>query len=118
MNLKMLKAKLHRATVTDANPNYVGSITIDRDLMDAVGILEYEAVLICDVTNGARSETYVLEGKRGSGIICVNGASAKIINKGDIVIILCFEYLLKDEAADNEPKMILLDENNRVVKKL
>jgi aspartate 1-decarboxylase len=118
MNLKMLKAKLHRATVTGAKPHYIGSITIDSDLMDAVGILEYEAVLVCDVTNGARSETYALAGKRGSGIICVNGASAKIINEGDIVIILCFEYLLKDEVADNEPKMILLDENNRIVRKL
>jgi len=118
MNLKMLKAKLHRATVTESKPNYIGSITIDRDLMDAAGILEYEAVLICDITNGARSETYALGGARGSGIICTNGATAKIINKGDIVIILCFEYLLKDEVADNEPKMILLDENNRIVRKL
>jgi len=110
----LLKSKIHRATVTEANVNYTGSITIDRSLMDKVGIVEYEKVLVVDNTNANRLETYVIEGKKDSGIICMNGAAAHLIKKGDSITIMAFE--LSDKAAS--PKKILVDEKNRFAKNI
>ena len=110
---KMLRAKIHRATVTDANLDYAGSITIDRDLMDAAGLAEWECVLVANLTNGTRHETYVIAGERGSGTICVNGAAAHLVNVGDMVIIMCFALLDEAERAEHRPAVILVDEKNR-----
>lgn len=108
----VLKSKIHKAIVTEADLNYIGSITIDKTLMDLVGLIEYEKVLVVDNTNGARLETYVLEGKENSGIICMNGAAAHLIKKGDEVIIMAFEITNK---APN-PKQILVDKENKLTK--
>lgn len=107
----VLRSKIHRAYVTDNNPDYVGSVILDRELMDKVDLWDYEKVLICNVTNGNRWETYALPGKRGSGEVSVQGAGAKLCAKGDCLIILSFE------ASDRpiEPKMILVDKENRFV---
>ena len=118
MFLKMLRAKIHRATVTQADIDYIGSITIDPDLYDAVGVLPYEEVLVADLSNGARFETYVMQGQRGSGVICVNGAAAKLVTAGDRIIIMAFAYVTPDEAKDLQPKVVLVDEKNRIVRKL
>jgi aspartate 1-decarboxylase len=118
MILNMLKAKIHRATVTEANVNYVGSITIDKELMDAVGILPNEQVQVVDNNNGARLVTYAIEGKAGSGVICLNGAAALLVNPGDIVIIMAFAGMTEEEARNNKPKVILVDENNKIQKVL
>ena len=118
MLLKKLPAKIHRASVTEARIDYVGSITIDEDLMDAVGILAGECVLVSDMTDGARFETYVMAGSRGSGVICINGAAARLVNEGDEVIIMAFAYIEADKAADLKPLIVLVDENNRITKKL
>lgn len=107
----VLRAKIHRAFITDANPDYIGSIIVDRDLMEKVDLWEFEKVLICDVTNGNRWETYVLPGERGSGTMSVQGAGAKLCQKDDCVIILSFE--VTDKPID--PKMILVDRENRFV---
>ncbi len=114
MLLKMLRAKIHQAVITEACVDYVGSITIDRDLMDAVGILPGECVLVADLTDGARFETYVFEGARGSGVICVNGAAARLVDVGDKVIIMAFAYASIDEAAQLKPKVALIGENNSI----
>ena len=98
MTLEMLKSKIHRATVTQAELNYVGSITIDETLMEAAGIFEYEKVQIADVDNGSRFETYVIAGERGSGIICLNGAAARMVSTGDKVIIMCYAQMTPQEA--------------------
>ena len=111
----MLKSKIHRATVTQADLHYVGSITIDRDLMEAADILPYELVHVLDVDNGSRLETYAIEGERGSGEICINGAAARLISPGDIVLILSYEAVRDEEARDIHPKILLVDEANRVV---
>lgn len=110
----MLKAKIHRATVTEANLHYQGSITIDRDILDAAGILPYEKVTVVDVTNGARLETYTIAGGRGSGTICLNGAAAHLIHHDDVVIII--SYCLADEAEAKliKPTVVFVDEKNRV----
>ena len=110
----MLKSKIHRATVTDADLNYIGSITIDEDLIEKAGFMPGEKVLVVDNTNGARAETYVMAGERSSGIIGMNGASAHIIQQGDQVIIMGFE--LTDKPI--QPKLVLVDENNRFVRYL
>lgn len=115
MTLTMLKSKIHRATVKEANLDYVGSITVDPLLLEAAGILEYEKVAVVDVTNGARLETYTIEGERGSGMICLNGAAAKLINKGDIVIIMAYAQVSEDEAKTMKPKVVFVDENNKPV---
>lgn len=115
MTLTMLKSKIHRATVVEANLDYVGSITVDPDLLEAAGILEYEKVTVVDVTNGARLETYTIEGERGSGMICLNGAAAKLINKGDIVIIMAYAQVSENEAKTMKPKVVFVDENNKSV---
>ncbi len=107
----LLRSKIHRANVTQTNADYIGSVAIDRDLMDKVDLWDYEKVMICDVTNGARWETYVLPAERGSGTISVQGAGAKLCQTGDCVIILSFE--VSDRPL--EPKMILVDQDNRFV---
>ncbi|HCF61988.1 MAG TPA: aspartate 1-decarboxylase [Myxococcales bacterium] len=115
MLLFMMKSKLHRATVTGANLNYVGSVTIDRELMDAVGIVENERVQIVNNNNGARLETYVIAGEPGSRAICLNGAAARLVQPGDRVIVIAYAMLSEDEARTHRPKVALLDEKNRVV---
>lgn len=110
----MMKSKLHRATVTAANLDYVGSITIDRDLMDAADLLAHEKVQVVDNNNGARLETYVIEGARGSGTICLNGAAARLVQPGDIVIIISYAELEDAEARSWDPAVVLLGEGNRI----
>ena len=105
MMLNMLKGKIHRATVVQAELDYVGSITVDQDLLDAAGILEYEKVQIVDVNNGSRFETYTISGERGSGMICLNGAAARCVSTGDKVIIMCYAQLSAEEAKTHKPHM-------------
>jgi|UniRef100_UPI00402A7BE9 aspartate 1-decarboxylase len=112
----MMHGKIHRATVTEANLNYVGSITIDEDLLDAAGILPGEKVQIVNNNNGARLETYTIPGKRGSGVICLNGAAARCALEGDIVIIIAYAQMDEKEAKDLEPKVVLVDKRNHIVK--
>ena len=114
MQRTMMKSKIHRATVTDADLNYRGSITIDRDLMDASDLLEFEQVHIVDVNNGARFETYVIEGPRGSGTICLNGAAARLVQRGDKVIIISYGAYDSSELATYTPTVVHVDENNRI----
>jgi len=116
--LKVLRAKIHRATVTEAVIDYVGSITIDRELLDASGILPGECVLVADMTDGARFETYVFEGEPGSGTICINGAAARLVDVGDEVIVMAFGYMEPQEARDFKPGVVLVDSSNRIVQKL
>jgi aspartate 1-decarboxylase len=111
--ITVLKSKLHRAVVTDADLNYVGSITIDEALMEAADIVPFEKVQVVN-NNGARFETYVIKGERGSGTICVNGAAARLVQKGDVVIILSYCSVSREEAADARPTIVLLDEQNRI----
>ena len=115
MLLTMLKAKIHRAVITEANLNYVGSITIDKDLMDAAGILEYEQVHIVDINNGSRFETYVIAGSRGSGIICLNGAAARLVHQGDRIIIMAYCHVEATAAQDYSPVVIFVDEQNKII---
>lgn len=110
----MMTSKIHRATVTQADLNYVGSITIDADLLDAVGLLPNEKVHIVNNHNGARFETYTIAGERGTGVICLNGAAARLVQPGDIVIIIGYSYMTMEEAQKNVPKVAILDENNKV----
>lgn len=112
----MMKSKIHRATVTDANLNYVGSITIDRDLMDAADLLPNERVQVVNNNNGARLETYVIEGERGSGVICMNGAAARLAQPGDILIIISYATMSDEEARQYVPRVVLVDQANRIVK--
>ncbi len=114
MKLHMLKSKLHRATVTEANLNYVGSITIDRKLMEQANLLEYERVLVVNINNGSRLETYVMTGESGSGIICLNGAAARYVQVGDKVIIMAFCELDEQEAECHEPTVVFLKDDNSV----
>lgn len=112
----MMHGKIHRATITEANLEYVGSITIDEDLLDAAGILPGEKVQIVNNNNGARLETYTIAGERNSGVICLNGAAARCAMKGDIVIIIAYAQMDEKEARTLKPKVVLVDENNRIVK--
>jgi aspartate 1-decarboxylase len=114
MRRHMMKSKLHRATVTDANLHYEGSITIDSDLLDAADILPHEQVHVWDVTNGSRLVTYALAGPRGSGTVCVNGAGAHLIKTGDVVIIATYADFEDAEARRHEPRVVFLGEGNRV----
>ena len=114
MTMEMLKGKIHRATVVQAELNYVGSITVDQDLLDASGILEYEKVQIVDIDNGSRFETYTISGERGSGMICLNGAAARCVSTGDKVIIMCYAQMDQDEARGFKPHVVFVDENNHV----
>lgn len=114
MTFQMLKGKIHRATVTQAALDYVGSITIDEDLMDAAGILEYEKVQIVDVNNGSRFETYTIAGERGSGVICLNGAAARCCSVKDKVIIMSYVDLTPEEARNHKPSVVFVDEINKI----
>jgi aspartate 1-decarboxylase len=114
MRRTMMKSKLHRATVTEANLEYVGSITIDRDLMDAADLLPNEKVQVVDNNNGARLETYVIEGSRGSGVICLNGAAARLVQPGDNVIIISYAELEDAEARAWEPTVVFVGEGNEI----
>jgi aspartate 1-decarboxylase len=111
----MLKSKIHRARVTRCNVDYEGSITIDKDLIEAADLLAYEKVDVLDINNGARFHTYVIEGERGSGEICLNGAAARIVAKGDIVIILSYHVVTDDEAVTATPRLVYVDSENRII---
>ena len=113
----MLKGKLHRATVTEANLNYIGSLTLDEDLMDAAGFREYEKIQVLDVTNGNRIETYIIRGTRGSGKVCINGAAAHLIHKDDQVIILAYCQLDEVEAQNHAPKIVHVNTENKIILK-
>lgn len=112
MRRTMMHGKIHRATITDANIDYVGSITIDPVLYESAGILPYEKVHVVDVNNGARFETYVIEGKRDSGDMCVNGAAARLVQPGDKVIVIAYAEMENEEAMSLVPKVVLVDEDN------
>lgn len=113
----MFKSKIHRATVTDADLHYEGSITIDKELMDAAGILPYEKVDIYNITNGSRFSTYTIEGRPGSGEICLNGAAARLVQPGDMVIIVSYGLYDEEELKDLKPVVIQVDEKNRIIRK-
>jgi aspartate 1-decarboxylase len=114
MLLTLFRSKIHRATVTEANLNYMGSITIDKALLEAAGIFPYERVQVVNVNNGARLETYVLEGERDSGTVCLNGAAARLAHPGDIVIIIAYALVTPEEAAAHKPTVVMVDARNRV----
>ena len=116
MNLEMLHGKIHRANVTQAELNYVGSITVDTDLLEAAGICEYQKVQIVDIDNGQRFETYTIAGESGSGTICLNGAAARCVSVGDKIIIMSYAVCDEKEAKQHKPKVVFVDENNRVVR--
>lgn len=115
MKRTMMHGKIHRATVTDGNVDYVGSITLDADLIEAAGILEFEKVHVVDVDNGARLETYVIKGERGSGDVILNGAAAHLVKKGDRVIVIAYGEMDEAEARALKPRIVLVDESNRPV---
>ena len=115
MRRRMMKSKIHRATVTDADLHYVGSITIDRDLMDLADLIEYEQVAVVDVDNGARLETYVIAGERGSGSICLNGAAARLVAPGDRVIIISYAEYADTELEGYEPTVVHVDRSNHAI---
>lgn len=110
----MMNGKIHRATVTEANLNYVGSITIDEDILDAVGMIANEKVQIVNNNNGARFETYIIPGERGSGVICINGAAARLAQPGDIVIIISYAIVLEEKLSSHQPKVAIMGENNTI----
>ncbi|MFQ9515755.1 MAG: aspartate 1-decarboxylase [Eubacterium sp.] len=116
MQINMLKSKIHRATVVQSELDYVGSITIDEALMEASGIYEYEKVQIADVDNGNRFETYVIAGEKGSGMICLNGAAAHMVNIGDKVIIMSYAQMTPEEIKDNQPKVVFVDDHNQITR--
>jgi aspartate 1-decarboxylase len=111
----MLKSKIHRATVTQADLHYVGSVTLDRDLMDEADLLPGEQVAIVDIDNGARLETYVIEGPRGSGVVGINGAAARLVHEGDLVIIISYASVTDAEARELQPRVVFVDADNRIV---
>ncbi len=115
MERKMLKSKIHRAVVTGADLHYEGSVTIDKELLEAADIIPYEAVSIWNVTNGNRFETYAIEGERGSGVICINGAAARMVAPKDLVIIACFVNMNDVEARNHEPRLVFVDDQNRMI---
>lgn len=116
MLLEMFKSKIHRATVTEAELFYEGSITIDKDLLDAANILPYEKVQVVNLNNGSRLETYTLEGEKGSGIICLNGPAARLGCVGDEVIIITYATMTEEEAKNYKPKIVLVDKQNKISK--
>lgn len=113
--IEVLKSKIHRAKVTEANLNYVGSITLDEDLMDAAGLFEYEKVTVVNVNNGERLDTYVIKGKRKSGVICLNGAAARKCQSGDLVIVMAYTYLTPEELKKHHPKVIMPDSSTNLL---
>jgi aspartate 1-decarboxylase len=115
MQRTMFSAKIHRATVTHADLHYVGSVTVDADLLDAADLLPGEKVAIVDVTNGARLETYIIEGERGSGVLGINGAAAHLIGVGDVVILIAYQSMSDDEARKFRPRVVHVDARNRIV---
>src|SRR3954468_5008182 len=115
MRRRMMKSKIHRATVTDANLNYVGSITIDRELMELGDLYEYEQVAVVDIDNGARFETYVIEGDRGTGTVCLNGAAARLVQPGDKIIIISYADYEDTELDGFEPTVVHVDTDNRAL---
>ena len=117
MNITLLKSKIHRAKVTQADIDYVGSITIDTDLLRESGIMEYEKVQIADVNNGNRFETYTIAGEAGSGIICLNGAAAKCVNVGDTIIIMAYADMTPEEAREHKPSVLFVDDHNKLIRK-
>lgn len=116
MNLTMLKGKIHRAVVKQAELHYVGSITVDPMLLEAAGILEYEMVQIVDVENGSRFETYTIAGEAGSGMICLNGAAARQVAVGDHIILMSYAQMTPKEAAEHHPKVVFVNEENQIVR--
>lgn len=110
----LLNGKIHRATVTEADLNYVGSVTIDQDILDAANIAVHEKVQIVNNHNGARFETYTIAGQRGSGVICLNGAAARMVQTGDVVIIMSYVQISNDELAQHRPNVLIMDERNRI----
>jgi len=116
MERMMLKGKIHRATVTDANLDYEGSITVDQKLMEAADIIQFEQVHIYNVSNGNRFETYCIEGPPGSGTICLNGAAARMVSRGDLVIIAAYGLMNAEEIKSHKPKLVYVDAQNRIVK--
>lgn len=114
MEITMLKSKIHRATVTQAELDYVGSITIDGDLLDKAGILEYEKVQVVDINNGNRFETYTIRGESGSGIICLNGAAARCVQKNDKIIIMAYAQMSPQEAQQMRPTVVFVDDKNKI----
>lgn len=112
---EFLESKIHRATVTDANLEYVGSITIDETLMVAAGMKEWQKVEILDVNNGERFQTYIIKGAPDSGVICLNGAAARKVQKGDKVIIVTYAMLTEEEISSHEPKIVIVDDNNKII---
>ena len=116
MNLTMLKGKIHRATVVQAELNYVGSITVDEELLEKAGIREYELVQVVDVDNGNRLETYTIAGERGSGMICLNGAAARCVSVGDKVILMAYASMDEEEAKTHKPKVVFVDDDNHVAR--
>jgi len=114
MNITMLYSKLHRATVTDANLNYVGSITIDQNLLDAVNMRVGQKIDIVNVNNGERFSTYIIPGERGEGDICLNGAAARKVHKGDKIIIIAYASMTEAEADEHQPKIVILDDKNGI----
>lgn len=117
MRIKVLKSKVHRATVTDTNVDYTGSMGMDQDLMDAAGLVPYEHILVANIANGTRHETYVVPTPRGQGDICVMGAAAHLVSTGDKVIIMAFADLKNDEAQTHKPKIVVVDQDNKAVTK-
>ena len=116
MTITMLKAKIHRATVTQAELDYVGSITVDMDLLEQAGILEYEKVQIVDVNNASRFETYTIAGERGSGVMCLNGAAARMVQTGDKIILMAYAQVTPEEASELRPTVLFVNEKNKVTK--
>lgn len=114
MTISMLKAKIHRATVTQAELNYVGSITVDVELLEQSGIMEYERVHIVDINNGSRFETYTIAGERGSGVMCLNGAAARMVQTGDKIILMAYADVTPDEAKEMKPTVVFVDDKNQV----
>jgi aspartate 1-decarboxylase len=115
MYITLFKSKLHRATITEADLNYVGSITVDQELLEQADILPGEKVQVVDVNNGQRFETYTIVGERGSGIVCVNGAAARLVQKGDKVIIIAYAMIDRNEALNFKPRVLILDDDNEIL---
>lgn len=116
MQITMLKSKIHRAAVTQAELGYIGSITVDAELLEAAGIYEYEKVQIADVNNGNRFETYTIAGERGSGVVCLNGAAARCAEVGDKIIIMSYAQMTREEISENPPKVVFVDDENKITR--